>query len=243
MLRKLLVAAVFVGLVASVAPQPASANAANSGVLVFTGVAKVGNSAWSTTAVGDGLCFPGFVVTPGACTANATAPTDTDAQSWSLSVPLSGGVVAGGVNTSPQIDFPQTCNAAGVFNGAVVTPNAPTGPISNPSVNNCEFSIDGFVDNNAANIGPSCGMSKGTSAGGPSSDSVTVNGVTATAVIGWETSAGGSLPINGTIQYPGHTGTHLVVGYTQARPVSGGNCATVPAKDFVSAGVLATLPN
>lgn len=228
MLRKLLATAVLVGLVAVAAPQSADASN-NAGVVVFTGSAKVGKLSWTddggNQAPGNGLCFPGLQAGVGVCALSGSLTDVTNG--WSFTVPSA----AGGV--------PGTCTAEGVFNGTPVA-GAPS---------NCTLISNGIVTPNLAGVGPSCGMSHGDTDGagadpviaGSSADTVTIVGVAGVgeAHIQWTTSAGGSLPLTGSIEYAGGH-SHPITGYVQARPLSGGNCATVPAEDFLTIGVVAT---
>ncbi|HLG01581.1 MAG TPA: hypothetical protein VI916_14020, partial [Acidimicrobiia bacterium] len=146
MLRKTLVAAALVGLVAGIAPIRAEATPNDTrAVLVFAGSARVGNGAWTSStepAVGNGLCFPGLTPTAGDPTATPpVAPTcsttddnadgDGDsltgiANSWSFKVPES-------------IDgLPTACVSEGTLGG------------NNASDGACSFLLDGYVDENAA---------------------------------------------------------------------------------------------
>lgn len=219
MLRKTLVAAALVGLVAGIAPIRAEATPTDTaGVIVFVGSARVGSGAWAsstTPAVGNGLCFPGLTANAdNTCTVSGATTDITN--SWSLKVP---DTTVGGTTA---------CLAAGRLGGNTAVDQA------------CQFNFDGYVTANPAGIGPSCGMSQGTSAGGVASDTLVVGGVSYPGAIGWITSAGGSLPITGSVDVGDHN--HTVVGYTQARPIEGGNCAQAPARTFLSGGVLAATP-
>lgn len=97
----------------------------------------------------------------------------------------------------------------------------------------CAFALDGFVSGIIGGEHPHCGISEGTSRGGPGPDKVTLGGTPYDAFIQWVASAGGTLPITGYVSAGGHD--HSLGGTVQARPIVG-NCVTTAATGFLIVG-------
>lgn len=233
MVRKLLAIMGVAALAAVLAPVSAQAAPEdNSGVVVFIGSATVGSAAHNE-ATGEGLCFPNLTAQGGQCVADpgeVTAVTN----GWKFDVPGNDVGLPGGGTISA------TCNAYGRFGGQTVF-------TSSTSPGNCEIASDGDVGlSELAPIGPSCGLSGGTSdagdnaAAGDLPDNFTVAGLEGPIYTRWVSSAGGTLPIIG--HYTVDDVTANYVGLVQARPLpqSGGvPCLTEPATDFTVVGVVA----
>ncbi|MBI2169247.1 MAG: hypothetical protein HYU28_07070 [Actinobacteria bacterium] len=217
-MRKLLLAAGLVGLIAAAVPQTAQANTA-AGVVELIGDATVGE-AWSGGPGGEGLCLPTRINTAG-CPEGGDL--EQDAQEWQFTVPGAGGQI------------PPSCRAGGLFPGNVV---------ATPGVgSNCVIDANGLVGTNG-HVGPSCGMSYGDSSAGPvgHTDTITIAGTEYDIYIQWTTSAGGTLPLEGTIT-DGSGHSHAVRGVVQARPLTPGACASAPASTFTVIGAVASAGN
>jgi len=211
---------------------PVSAQAApqdNSGVVVFVGDSTIGSGAY-TGATGDGLCYPNLDARPGACAPSPGQTTEVD-NGWKFRVP------GNNVNVGGVTQINATCNAYGRFGGTTVF-------TISTSPGNCSIDSDGIVKGNAVGVGPSCGMSYGTSVGGDTApngpDTFTVGSLSGPIVTTWITSAGGTLPLVGSYTVGGVTANY--VGVVQARPIGSPGqvpCATEPATTFTVVGVVA----
>lgn len=244
-MRKLFAIIGAVAMSALLVPSPANAAAGDSLVVVFIGDAFVGDvpGNWGTSpnqAPGDGLCFPTLDPATGCGPGGALAQPENG---WTFQVPSSG------VTTSLGT-IPGACNAYGQVGGSPVS----TADIPGVDPGNCTIDADGGTFTNAAGVGPSCGMSAGSStanapyvgadddpANGEGPDEFTVDLVGSGPITtNWITSAGGSIPISGTFTLAGSTSTY--VGFVQARPTPPpGNipCLTIPATTFTVVGVTA----
>jgi hypothetical protein len=253
-LRKLFAAAAVLGLVAVVIPQSASAAPGdNNGVVVFVGDAKVGsNLTWNrldSSSRGQGLCFPGHDPADN-CALDPEVEVPVNA--WKFNIP-------GAPVVTPAGNLPSSCNAVGRFAGLNAVPSGVPG--------NCAISSDGDVFANAIGVGPSCGMSGGHSESTEDVDedgiaddddgldnrnspaTVTGNGPDTFSITGiggggitstWITSAGGTIPLTGTLTVNGNTVSYA--GVVQARPIGGAGqvpCLTEPATTFTVVGVTA----
>lgn len=170
-----------------------------------------------SAVVSPGLCFPGLHAEGSDCVPDTADPLDEPASTWEFTIPSPLPVLSASV-----------CAAVGSFNNG------------DPATSTeCEIRADGIVQANALGVGPSCGMSYGTSEDSGDndpneSDIIKIDGEESDFAIEWPTSAGGTLPLIGEMD--GET----IVGVTQARPVDQ-NCATTAAVDFTVVGVVATV--
>lgn len=196
--------AMLVSAMAMVLAAPASAAGDNTGLIVFKGTALVCSD--------NGGSAPGCG-TNGGLQFPGIAPLDTHGNwsfgSGSLNLPSPADAVDG--------ELP-TCLASGVFFG-------------NQGVNQpCSIVANGFLAPVAAGIGASCGVSNGNGGTGTitvGSDSLSTKNV------GWVTSAGGTLPVQG--DYADDSGQFA--GIVQAQ--GGDQCASgTGSSTFRVAGVL-----
>jgi hypothetical protein len=166
-----------------------------------------------TASVTPGLCAPGVPTCVGGAGASAA---------YNLNVP-----------DPASTPLPAKCIAAGVFEGAPVVPTA----AQIQGSGNCGLVANGTVTGTTTLAGPTCGLSHGESSG---TNNLTLNGNTRDSTSGWVTSAGGTIPVLGTVDDAGGNPNHTLVALVQARPVGPAGtiaCVTIPADKFIIVGV------
>ena len=125
--------------------------------------------------------------------------------------------------------LPAVCLAAGVFEGNAIVAQS------------CELHAHGTVTGTISPLKPSCGLSHGQSDDALGANTVTLNGITRNVQDGWVTSAGGTIPVTGSVD-DGAGGSHVLAAIVQARPITPSGtvaCVNADAKQFIIVGVAA----
>jgi len=173
-----------------------------------------GNSAVVAVFTGNADVSPGLCLPAGGCAGTPNA-------NYELIVPA-------GANPIPAV-----CVAAGVFE-------------LQPVAGNCALNAHGTVTSSALGLNPSCGLSHGESDDSLGANDVSLTNALTSATVtrgsenGWITSAGGTIPVTGSVDDAAGNPTHPLVAVVQARPIpqAGGiPCVTEAATKFIIAGV------